>query len=100
MPTFQILTPEELAIRDAEQQSKSARTRALMQEQKPEPVPVDVQARMAYDAEQDPDRRWLAAFKVAIKGNLSPSQAAHVANNVAQATTTAATNKQVSTTVQ
>lgn len=89
MPTFHILTPEELAARDAAQRSKSVRSRTADQEQKPEPLPLDVQARMAYEAEEDPNRRWLAAFKVAIKGNLAPSEAARLANSVGQETTKA-----------
>lgn len=84
MPTFQILTPEELATRDAAQRVKSVRQRVIAQEQKPTPLPVDVQARMAYEAEEDPARRWLAAFKVAIKGNLAPAEAARLANSVDQ----------------
>jgi hypothetical protein len=84
MPTFHILTPEDLAARDAAQHSKSGRTRATAQDQKPTPVPLNVQAQMAYEAEIDPDRRWLAAFKVAIKGNLSPAEAARLANSVVQ----------------
>jgi hypothetical protein len=84
MPKFHILTPEELAARDAAQRSKPARSRAADQEQKPAPLPLDVQARMAYEAEEDPARRWLAAFKVAIKGNIAPSEAARLANSVGQ----------------
>ncbi len=89
MPIFHILTPEELAIRDAAQ-PKAARQRALAQEQKPAPLPLDIQARMAYEAEEEPVRRWLAAFKVAIKGNLTPAEAARLANSVEQTITQAA----------